>query len=102
MNLDVPAGKLLPRFGVYATEVVFENGVSVRGITNVGENPTVSEDRLNHRVRIETFLLDFSGDVYGEKICIRFFRFLRPERKFGSLEELRTQIAKDIAYMQHS
>ena len=102
VNLDVPAGKLLPRFGVYATEVVFGNGVSVRGITNVGENPTVSEDRLNHRVRIETFLLDFSGDVYGEKICIRFFRFLRPERKFGSLEELRTQIAKDIAYMQHS
>lgn len=102
VNLDVPAGKLLPRFGVYATEVVFGNGVSVRGITNVGENPTVSEDRLNHRVRIETFLLDFSGDVYGEKICIRFFRFLRPEQKFGSLEELRTQIAKDIAYMQHS
>ena len=101
VNLEVPADKLLPRFGVYATEVTFENGVSVRGITNVGENPTVSEDRLNHRVRIETFLLDFSGDVYGEKICIRFFRFLRPEQKFGSLEELRVQIAKDIAYMQY-
>ena len=39
---------------------------------------------------------------YSDQICIRFFRFLRPERKFGSLEELRTQIAKDIAYMQHS
>ncbi len=102
VNLEVPADKLLPRFGVYATEVQFENGVTVRGITNVGNNPTVSEDRLNHRVRIETFLLDFSGDVYGEKICIRFFRFLRPEQKFASLEELRIQIAKDIAYMQYS
>ena len=101
MNLMVPAGKLLPRFGVYATTVELPDGREYRGITNVGDNPTVEGDRLGHIARIETFLIDFSGDLYDKTVTVRFHDFLRPEQKFGSLEDLKAQIAKDIAAMNH-
>lgn len=96
INLDVPHGKLMPRFGVYATTVELSDGRIYRGITNVGENPTVADDAFLHRVRIETFLLDFSGDLYDSKVIISFYSFLRPERKFESLDALKMQIAEDV------
>ncbi len=99
VNLDVPEGKLMPRHGVYGTTVELEDGRSFRGITNIGGNPTVQNDALQHKVRIETFLLDFDGDLYGQKIRIKFHCFLRPEIKFESLEELKEQIRKDISAM---
>ena len=97
VNLEVPAGKLMPRYGVYDTTVVLTDGRSFRGITNIGDNPTVKNDRLNHRVRIETFLLGFEGDLYDREIRIVFHRFIRPEMKFNGLGELKDQIMKDIA-----
>ena len=101
VNLMVPAGKLLPRFGVYATTVELPDGREYRGITNVGDNPTVEGDRLGHIARIETFLIDFSGDLYDKTVTVRFRDFLRPEKKFADLDALKAQIAKDIAAMNH-
>ena len=99
VNLIPPKGKLLPKNGVYKTEVRISGGGEKRfqGITNVGENPSVLQDRLNHRIRIETFLLNFNGDLYGKKVRVSFLKFIRPEKKFESLSALREQIRKDVS-----
>ena len=81
--------------------VELPDGREYRGITNVGDNPTVEGDRLGHIARIETFLIDFSGDLYDKTVTVRFRDFLRPEKKFADLDALKAQIAKDIAAMNH-
>ena len=55
----LPENKLLPRRGVYRTETVLEDGRVFRSITNVGTNPTVRQDGMEHKLRLESFLLDF-------------------------------------------
>lgn len=97
INLLLSAGKLLPRRGVYQTETVLPDGRTFRSITNVGTNPSVEQDHLSHRLRLESFLLDFSGDLYGVRIRLRFLRFIRPEKKFASLTALKQQIMADLS-----
>ena len=97
INLLLPAGKLLPRRGVYQTETVLPDGRPFRSITNVGTNPSVEQDHLSHRLRLESFLLDFSGDLYGTRIRLRFLKFIRPEKKFASLTALKQQIMADLS-----
>lgn len=97
INLLLPAGKLLPRRGVYQTETVLPDGRTFRSITNVGTNPSVEQDHLSHRLRLESFLLDFSGDLYGTRIRLRFLKFIRPEKKFASLTALKQQIMADLS-----
>ena len=97
INLLLPAGKLLPRQGVYQTETVLPDGRTFRSITNVGTNPSVEQDHLSHRLRLESFLLDFSGDLYGTRIRLRFLKFIRPEKKFASLTALKQQIMADLS-----
>lgn len=97
INLLLPAGKLLPRRGVYQTETVLPDGRTFRSITNVGTNPSVEQDHLSHRLRLESFLLDFSGDLYGVRVRVRFLRFIRPEKKFASLTALKQQIMADLS-----
>ena len=81
-----------PKFGVYATRVHI--GTSVfRGVTNIGTRPTVSDKMLP---RAETFILDYSGDLYSQCIGIEFLDMLRPERKFDSIDDLRQAIDTDI------
>jgi len=84
--------KLLPPFGVYYSEAEIEGKV-FKGITNIGVKPTVSDE---HKVTVETFLYNFNQDVYGNRAGVRLLGFLRPEMKFGSIEELKTQMKKDI------
>lgn len=94
VNLAVPTHVLVPGNGVYISRVYLPDGRSFPGVTNVGVRPTVSE---NHTVSVETFLLGFDGNLYGQHIRLEFYRHLRPERKFDSLQELRRQIGADIA-----
>ncbi len=76
-----------PRDGVWAVKV---NGLW-EGVANLGTRPTVDgSERL-----LEVHLFDFSGDLYGKELRVRFGKFLRTENKFGSVEELREQIGKD-------
>ena len=96
INLLLPSGKLLPRQGVYRTETVLPDGRTFRSITNVGTNPSVEQDQLSHRLRLESFLLDFSGDLYGTRVRLRFLKFIRPEKKFSSLAALKQQITADL------
>lgn len=97
INLLLPAGKLLPRWGVYQTETVLPDGRTFRSITNVGTNPSVEQDHLSHRLRLESFLLDFSGNLYDTRVRLRFLRFIRPEKKFASLTALKQQIMADLS-----
>lgn len=79
--------KLFPPNGVYATKTLYE-GKYYYGVTNIGINPTVNGDRKI----VETYLLDFDQMIYGETLQTFFYTFLRPERKFPSVEALRQQI----------
>ncbi len=93
INLDGDDESLvMPERGVYAAKVFLESGDKL-AVTNVGVRPTFGE---NGKVSIETYILDFDGDLYGEYVRVGFYKYLRAERKFESTEELSAQIAKDI------
>ena len=85
-NLCLPQGVVCPKLGVYACKA--EEHLAV---TNVGMRPTVN----GHHVTVEPWILDFEGDLYGKELSLAFYSFLRPERKFDSLEELQTEIRKN-------
>ena len=89
-NLLIPKNVVIPRLGVYACTCLVE-GKAYMAVTNIGSRPTVD----GHQVRAESWLLDFEGDLYGKWIELQFHKFLRPERKFPSLEELRAEILKN-------
>ena len=90
LRVDHPF-KLVPAEGVYAVKVEVE-GQQHLGMLNIGHRPTLNNgaDRS-----IEVHILDFAGDIYRQNIRIEFLRFLRPETKFASIEELISQIEKD-------
>ena len=81
---------ILPRPGIYATKVYIKDKVYM-GATNIGFNPTVRVEKLS----IETHILEFSQDIYGETIKIEFLERLRDEKKFDSLDGLKEQLKKD-------
>lgn len=84
----------LPARGVYVTEVRSSHWAGARlGLTNLGEKPTFSGDRLT----VETFIPEFEGDLYGARLEVGFLHRIRPERKFENLDALRAQIAADTA-----
>ena len=84
-------GQLVPGKGVYLSRVHTSKG-TYNGITNIGVKPTVSEENIP---LAETYLFDFSGDLYGQDCTAELIRFIRPEQKFESITALRTAIAKD-------
>ena len=98
INQAIPEGFVLPRFGVYASWCRV-GGEYFCGVTNVGVKPTVGSDR----VLAETWMPEFQGDLYGKRVRVFLLEFLRPEKKFGSLEELKAAIqtngeqAKEVA-----
>ena len=91
-NLVAPPHVLLPRRGVYAAKITLPDGRAFGGVTNVGVRPTVNNGQ---DVTVEPWILDFDGDLYGQAIRVEFFRRLRDERKFESLDALRSQIETD-------
>ncbi len=92
-NVPMHPQAVLPPFGVYEVRVDV-GGCSLRGIANLGLRPTVQE--ALKVIRLETHLLDWQGDLYGSCLLVELRRFLRPERKFASVAELREQIAADV------
>ncbi|MBR5376737.1 MAG: bifunctional riboflavin kinase/FAD synthetase [Lachnospiraceae bacterium] len=92
VNLSVEPEKLLPPYGVYFSHIFLGTGVFL-GITNVGVRPTVSEDS---RPSVETYIYDFDDDVYGETLRVELLHFLRGEKKFDSIEELKSQMKTDM------
>lgn len=91
-NMDYPADLVLPRLGVYVTKAVLEeDGRRFPAVTNVGSRPTVNGRTVN----VETWLLGERRDLYGQTMMLEFYRFLRPERKYNSLEEIKKEIIRN-------
>lgn len=107
-NLQISENKFLPRYGVYAVRVTWDeepplappskrhressNDYGQIGVMNIGCRPTVVESALP---TVEIHLLNWDGDLYGKTLTVDIEQFLRPEQKFSSLDELKTQIALD-------
>lgn len=94
INMRLPEGVLVPKFGVYATKVFLDDGTEHIAVTNVGVRPTFSDDNV---VSVESYIIGFSGNLYDRHVRLEFHSFLRPERKFDTQEELSEQIKTDAA-----
>ena len=92
VNLRFQPGVLIPAYGVYATRVWFESGESRLAVTNVGIRPTVDD---GDRVTVEGFILDFTGNLYGQTVRMEFYQHLRGERKFDSLAALKEEVMRN-------
>jgi riboflavin kinase/FMN adenylyltransferase len=92
VNLKLPEKVIVPAHGVYATKVWFD-GQCHQAVTNVGVRPTVTDN--DGRVTVESFILDFDGDLYGQELRVEFFRRLRGERKFPDLTALSDEIRRN-------
>lgn len=92
-NLEYPKDKVELPYGVMVVEVSLEDGRRLAGVANFGLRPTVDGDAK--RPLLEVHLFDFDGDLYGETLRVEFLSFLRPERRFDSLDALKAQIADD-------
>ncbi|WP_143321243.1 bifunctional riboflavin kinase/FAD synthetase [Clostridium sp. HBUAS56010] len=93
-NIIPEPEKHLPAFGVYVSRVYID-GTYYGGVTNLGKKPTVKGDSP---VGIETYIYGINKDIYGKNIEVQLLHFIRPERKFDGLEQLKVQIEKDRDY----
>ena len=94
MNIEPEENKILPRFGVYACRVRID-GKWYNAVGNAGIKPTVTDE---HRRLLEVFVYGYEGDAYGKEITAQFCDFERPETKFGSVEELKDNVMRDMRY----
>lgn len=92
-NLVYPCELIDLPFGVYSVNVRYGELI-YKGISNFGIRPTVSNSK---QCSLETHILDFDKDIYGEEISVEFLKMIRAERKFTSLSELKAQIGEDIS-----
>lgn len=83
--------KILPEIGVYAVKIV-RNGQVLNGVMNIGKKPTVQQTEV---ISVEVFIFDFDAELYGEQLRILVFDRLRGEQRFTSIDELKSQLAKD-------
>lgn len=94
VNLDIPANKLIPENGVYYSNLYIENDSKVyKSITNIGRKPTIKDDNA---VNAESFIYDFSENIYGKEIKVELLEFRRKEMKFENLSTLEKTIKADI------
>jgi riboflavin kinase/FMN adenylyltransferase len=96
-NLSVAADRALPKLGVYAT-IAKVAGHTLKGATNIGTRPTFAAGHIS----IETYLLDFEGDIYGERMELEICHRVRDEAPFASVDELTAQIAADVQAVRDS
>jgi riboflavin kinase/FMN adenylyltransferase len=94
-NIEVPNAMCLPADGVYAGNCTLPSGSRYGCAINLGRRPTFFE-HADHSM-LEAHLIDYSGNLYGEKLRVTFEHFLRSERKFENLDALKTQLDTDIA-----
>ena len=95
-NLKVNEQDLVPKTGVYVTQVICE-GKCYGGVLNIGYNPTFHEEKLV----AETHIFDFNRDIYGKPIKLNLLKFVRDERKFSGIKALSEQIGRDVVEAKH-
>ncbi len=91
INQFLPEGLIIPSFGVYAAKVFFDGNEYI-GVANVGSRPTF--DGVS--VRSETYIIGYSGNLYGKNVEVELYKFIRKEKKFPDADSLKAQIASDI------
>ncbi|MGN0677299.1 MAG: riboflavin kinase, partial [Ruminococcus sp.] len=96
INQHFADGQLVPKYGVYHSETIIDN-INYPSVTNIGIKPTVEN---NIKPLAETHILGFSGNLYGICAEVRLKNFIRSEKKFSSVDELKAQIAEDIKYIK--
>ncbi|MFA5659098.1 MAG: bifunctional riboflavin kinase/FAD synthetase [Oscillospiraceae bacterium] len=84
--------QVTPRFGVYASCVSFD-GKEYPSVTNIGVKPTIGGEKFP---LAETHIIDFNGDLYGKEVTVYLKKFIRPEQKFDSIEQLKSRLFKDL------
>ena len=94
-NLSFDENQLIPENGIYATKVYLKN-ITYNGATSIGTNPTFQ----NQHKTIETFILNFNQDIYGESIKLEFIDKIRDEQSFKSVESLIIQMKEDVQKIQ--
>jgi len=92
-NIELLDQFIIPKNGVYLVEIILKNEL-YHGVINIGYKPTFKSNNLKKFIEVHIF--DFSNDIYGNVVEILFLEFLRDERKFSSIDELKTQINNDI------
>lgn len=95
-NQALPDNFVVPRFGVYITKTEID-GKTYDSVTNIGNRPTVD----GSKILCETNIFGFSGNIYGRDIRVKYYEFLRDEKKFSSLEELKKSVDADISAAKH-
>ena len=97
INMQFSKEKLLPPNGVYVSRVTIDNN-SYMGVTNIGSKPTVSE---TGRIGVETYIIDFCQDIYDKVVVVSFLEFIRPEKKFEAIDDLKQQMLSDVAFSKN-
>ncbi len=93
INQKFPEGKMILKNGIYACKCVVEDKEYL-GVANVGSRPTVNNNKND--VNCETHIIDFTGWLYGKDVRVQFYKRLRDEKRFDSLEDLKIAVLKDI------
>lgn len=91
-NIDYGKELIIPALGVYITQTTI-HGMAYNSVTNIGINPTFN---MGSEINIETHLLDFNRDIYGEEMRVSFLKKIRNEKKFASVNDLISQINNDV------
>ena len=91
-NVQMEQYKFLPKGGVYVASARLSDGRIYRSVVNIGTQPTTPG---THNLAVEAYLLDFNEDIYGQHLALDLLAFLRPEKKFASIEDLVRQIGMD-------
>jgi riboflavin kinase/FMN adenylyltransferase len=99
-NLEPADEDACPEEGVYAGYVIRADGTRYVAAISIGRRPTYYDDK--GRLVVEAHLLDFDGDLYGERLIVHIEDFIRGQLRFRSVEELRQKIADDVAAVRIS
>jgi len=95
-NLKYEENFILPKAGVYYTNIMVNNNM-YKGITSIGNNPTVD----GKAITVETYILDFDRKIYGEKVSLSFIKKIRDMEKFNGVDELKSQLERDKFFAQN-
>ena len=98
-NLDLEDKlKIIPKDGIYAVEIAFENGEIHKGMMSIGKRPTVSSEK---KTTLEVHIFDFKGNLYGNYISVRLLSRFRDEFHFQTIDKLKKQIEQDEKDIRH-
>ena len=89
---------MVPKLGVYAAEIIIDRRIKKKGIVNIGYKPTFR----NKKLTLEAHIFDFKKNLYDKRISVMLHKFIRNEKKFKNINQLRKQISSDLVMAKKS